>query len=369
MSDVRADAAPAIRRTPTVPPLGPYGATLPPLELVDEPEAFCVDEVPAYAPSGEGTHAWLRVRKRLRNTREVVDALAAAASVHPREVGVAGQKDQNAVTTQWFSVGGLPRGGPPPSAWRLPPGVEIVEATWHTNKLRVGQVAANRFRLVFETPEAESAAPQVRAALDALGPSMPNYFGRQRFGRGGANLEAALRWASRCEPLRGHNARFRETLYASVLQSEVFNLYTAWRLDDKRPLLAGEVVRLRGSRSVFVVEDPDAELHRLHSGDISLTGPMFGPKTRQAAGEPAAHEARCVATLGLSVDAMAFLARRAEGARRDLCVAVDGTGVEVDGPSRIVVTFTLPSGSYATQVVRELTRLPWDAPFRADLNE
>jgi tRNA pseudouridine13 synthase len=369
MSDTRPDGAPPTRRAPTVPPLGPHGAMLPPLELVDEPEAFCVEEIPAYPPSGEGTHAWLRVRKRLRNTRDVADAIAVAAGVHPRDVGVAGQKDKNAVTTQWFSVGGLPRGGPPPSAWQLPPGVEIVEATWHTNKLRVGQVAANRFRLVFSTPDAATAAPPVRAALTALGSAMPNYFGRQRFGRGGANLDAALRWAARCEPLRGHNARFRESLYASVLQSEVFNVYAAWRLADPRPLLAGEVVRLRGSRSVFVVDDPAAEVHRLHSGDISLTGPMFGPKTRQPAGEAAAHEARCVEALGLAADALEFVARRGEGTRRDLCVALGDTGVEVDGPSRLVVTFTLPSGSYATQVVRELTRLPWDAPFRADLDE
>ena len=71
------------------------------------PEDFEVDEILGFAASGEGPHALLRVRKRGANTEWVARELARAAGVKPFEVGFAGLKDRNAVTTQHFTV---PRG-------------------------------------------------------------------------------------------------------------------------------------------------------------------------------------------------------------------------------------------------------------------
>ena len=72
-----------------------------------EPEDFRVDEVPLYAPTGQGDHTFVRVEKRMRTTEDVARALARVAGVRPRDVGYAGRKDRVAVTTQWFSVPGL----------------------------------------------------------------------------------------------------------------------------------------------------------------------------------------------------------------------------------------------------------------------
>ena len=49
-------------------------------------EDFVVDEIPAYAPSGEGTHTFVRIEKRDCNTEEVVRLLASAANVAPSEI-------------------------------------------------------------------------------------------------------------------------------------------------------------------------------------------------------------------------------------------------------------------------------------------
>src|SRR5687767_11569574 len=68
------------------------------------PEDFVVDEIPAYEPSGEGTHLYLHVRKKNRTTDDVVKEIARALEVPPREIGVAGLKDKIAVATQWISV-------------------------------------------------------------------------------------------------------------------------------------------------------------------------------------------------------------------------------------------------------------------------
>ena len=47
-----------------------------PRQILAAPEDFRVDEVPLYAPTGEGGHTFLRVEKRCRSTEEVARALA-----------------------------------------------------------------------------------------------------------------------------------------------------------------------------------------------------------------------------------------------------------------------------------------------------
>src|SRR5262245_18415459 len=76
--------------------------------LKEIPEDFLVEELPLYAPSGTGGHAWVEVEKRLRTTDEVAAELAAAAGTDPDRVGWAGRKDREAVTRQWLSVPGVP---------------------------------------------------------------------------------------------------------------------------------------------------------------------------------------------------------------------------------------------------------------------
>ena len=73
----------------------------------EEPEDFQVEELPLYAPAGEGGHTFVRIEKRLRTTEEVARDLARAAGVRSAEVGYAGRKDRMAIATQWLSVPGL----------------------------------------------------------------------------------------------------------------------------------------------------------------------------------------------------------------------------------------------------------------------
>lgn len=345
---------------PHVPPLS-IAAELPPLTLAEGVEAFEVHEVPQYEASGEGPHWYVRFEKRGQTTRDAVRALADASGTDARDIGVAGQKDKYAVTTQWASV---PDSAPEPSTWDTPPWLRILEVSRHGNKLRTGHVSANRFRLTFEG-DAEEAFEPVQGVVGAIAErGLANYFGPQRFGRGGDNVAKALAWARGERSLRGRDRKFKTKLYASVLQSDVFNRYVTARLALDAPLLEGEVVRLDGSRSVFVVEDPAAEAHRLASGDIVATGPMFGPKMREAAGEAAKMEAAALAELGLEPAAAQVVGRFAPGTRRDVRVRVDDARAELAGPRALVVEFTLPAGSYATQLARELTRRPWESPLR-----
>jgi len=63
-----------------------------------------VEEILGFAASGAGPHALLSIRKRGANTEWVARELARVAGCKPFEVGFAGLKDRNALTTQAFTV-------------------------------------------------------------------------------------------------------------------------------------------------------------------------------------------------------------------------------------------------------------------------
>jgi tRNA pseudouridine13 synthase len=339
----------------------PLSAELPPAggELGPEPEDFVVDEEPAYPPSGRGEHLWLRIEKTRLTTADAIKHVARAAGVRERDVGSAGMKDKHAVTRQWLSI----TSEADPASFSLPPGVAVLEHSRHENKLRTGQQRGNQFRIrLVNVPDggferASAIADELRAH------GLRNYFGGQRFGHGGENLPRALGWLEMGAPMRGKRARFYAKLYASVIQSEVFNRYLTARAElglDR--LIEGDVVRLDGSASVFAVEDPEREQPRLAARDIHLTGPLPGPKTRAAHGRALELENRILGELGLDEQRLSSLARHAPGARRDLVVVPEGLALGPLEGDRLEVEFFLPSGSYATELLRRLTGGPLIAP-------
>jgi tRNA pseudouridine13 synthase len=341
---------------PHEPPL--MRGDLPAIEAVigPAPEDFVVDEIPLYPQSGSGEHVYVRIEKRGYTTPAMLRVVTRAAAVDERDVGYAGLKDKHAVTRQWLS---LPSKARPPSEWQLPEGITVVEHTRHSNKLRTGHLLGNRFRITLVTPDAralERAAP-IADMLRAQG--LYNYFGGQRFGRRGEGLGQAWVWLREGAKLHGM-PRFLSKLYPSVIQAEVFNRYfTARRMLGLDQLILGEVVRLDQAGAMFAIESVEREMPRLTSGDIHLTGPIFGPKARPTSAEAAALERSTVEGLGLSTEALEKLARLAPGTRRDLIAKVGELSLGWAGVGRLELEFSLPSGSYATELIRQFTRSPF----------
>jgi tRNA pseudouridine13 synthase len=338
-----------------------------------DPEHFIVEEIPAYPLVGSGEHVFLWVEKVGRNTEDVKKLIARAAGVRESEVGYAGMKDKNAVTRQWFSVCTKAEDA---GSWDIGEGARVLSVTRHQNKLRTGHLIGNRFHITLvDVPENGPArAAEILAFLQAEG--LPNYFGPQRFGREGRNLAQALAWVERGS--RGTRAapspesprsrkrhkgkRFENKLLPSVLQSEIFNRYVAARLARETPLLMGEVVRLDGTGKSFVVEDPAAELPRYQAKDLHRTGPMVGPKGLQAHSEARALEEGVCAELGLTEEDLTYLGSQCPGTRRDLMIYPEGWALKVEAPDRFVLSFSLPAGAYATQVIREFTGADFETP-------
>jgi tRNA pseudouridine13 synthase len=111
------------------------------------PEDFQVEERPLYLPCGEGEHLYVKIRKRLLSTPDLVLRLASVLGVKTQAIGVAGLKDARAVTTQMVSLLGVT----PELLDRLKLDEQLLSVEVlgrHRNRLRPGHHAGNHFRLV-----------------------------------------------------------------------------------------------------------------------------------------------------------------------------------------------------------------------------
>lgn len=317
------------------------------------PEDFVVEEVPAYTPSGQGDHVWLWVEKRGLSTFDLLHDLALALDRDEREFGVAGLKDAQAVSRQWVSL----EHADPARCQALVGGrFRVLDVRRHGNKLRMGHLRANRFAITLRDTTAADLAAAEQNLAELARRGAPNYFGEQRFGKRGANLQKGL------DVLHGNARQFAARmprrvfgLVLSAVQSEVFNRVVMARLATLDTLLPGDLAWKHDNGACFPVVDPAVEQARCAAFAISPSGPMPGPEMTAPTGEPAAIEAAALQALGLELRHFANLPfGLARGERRPLRVPVTEVGAESLADGALRLSFTLPKGAYATSVLREL---------------
>ena len=154
------------------------------------PEDFLVEELLGFEPSGEGEHCLVWVEKRDLDSNTAGARLADALGIRRRLVSHCGLKDRQAVTRQWFSLH-LPGQPSPEPAVLESEGLRVLRVTRNTRKLRRGIHLGNRFTIRLRGLEFDPAAAEERWKVIALH-GVPNFFGEQRFGRGGRNVAKAL---------------------------------------------------------------------------------------------------------------------------------------------------------------------------------
>ncbi|MDZ7704278.1 MAG: tRNA pseudouridine(13) synthase TruD [Trueperaceae bacterium] len=317
---------------------------------------FEVDELPLYAPDGKGSHAFAHVEKRGLTTRDLVVALK-NAGVAENTIGVAGLKDKYAVTRQWLSVPN--RHAEAFAALDELDGVRVLDTTRHRNKLGIGHLLGNRFRVTIRGA-ADGAVERAEAILGWLEPhGVPNYFGPQRFGRFGNNAIDGLR-VLRGEKVSGD--RRLQRFFLSALQSHLFNHLLAERvragLYDE--VVTGDRAKKHDTGGLFVVEDGAAETPRAKRLEISAAFPLYGKKVKVCGGVAGEFEQQILERFGLRwID---FRQRR--GAWRISRIALRNASVEAgDEDDSVVLSFDLPKGSFATNLLREVMKVEVDAPI------
>lgn len=315
------------------------------------PEDFEVDELPAYAPSGAGSHLFVRFRKRELDTMVAVRMLAKRLGVSPRDAGTAGLKDRRAVTTQWASFPLSERAAVPTAGALSGDGIEVLELARHGNKLKTGHLVGNRFALVLRDVPSGEEAGLVAALANVGAEGLPNRFGRQRFGRHGDNAERALAFLTGAEaPPR--DAKVRRLLF-SALQSDLFHALLDARVADGswNRLLPGDLVGTIGGPKVFTCDDPDALSARLAAGELWPTGPIFGAKMPWPKGRPAELERAALSRLPDAESLFERWSTLGEGARRPLILRPSALFATQIQQNCVRVEFVLPKGAYATSVL------------------
>jgi tRNA pseudouridine13 synthase len=317
-----------------------------------EPEDFEVEEIPAYAPSGHGDFLYLWVEKRDMGAEYFIRQVARRLDIPPGEVGSAGLKDRRAVTRQMISV-------PITVESRLSQlegdGIRVLNTQRHANKLRPGHLHGNRFRVLIRDAHADEAA--LHAVVERLrGHGLPNWYGPQRFGRDGETLQMGMALLRGETPARPVRSPFLRKLALSAAQSALFNVYLAQRQTDGllRTVLAGDVMAKLPFGGLFVAEEVEREQARFEARETVTAGPIFGRKTFPTSHQAAERESATLGALGLTSASFAGFGKLLQGTRRHNLVYVDLAAAWE--PPGLRLAFTLPAGSYATVLLREITK-------------
>jgi tRNA pseudouridine13 synthase len=339
--------------TPKSPPL--LTADLPGLggTIKQQPEDFEVEEIPAYEPSGQGEHLFLWIEKRGMGAEYFARQVSKRLGVSPADVGTAGMKDRQAVARQWISVPGA-------TEERLPAlegdGIRVLKVSRHTNKLRPGHLHGNRFRIFIRNIDANNLASLEPILESIRSHGLPNFYGDQRFGRDGETLEIGRAMLRGEQPGKRPNPFLRK-LALSAAQSWLFNDYLARRMNDGllRKVMPGDVLAKWPAGGLFVAVDVEREQARFDAREVVSAGPIFGRKTFAAAGMAAEREAAVLKDAGLTTESFAGFGKLVQGTRRYNLVYVDDLAAAPE-PEGLRLSFSLPAGSYATVLLREVMK-------------
>lgn len=288
--------------------------------------------------SGTGEHLCLRIEKRGDNTDYVARELAQLSGCKPHDIGLCGLKDRHAVTRQWFSTyrPGMMAGDESFIA-SVQERWSVLAAHRVLRKLRRGEHRANRFDILVSGVEA--AVPDVEEALKRIvEQGCPNYFGAQRFGWAGNNLDQAVRMNPRQR--RGKNNR--DGLYFSAARSWLFNEVLAERV-------------IAGNWLQWLPGEPSAE---------TVTGPLWGDGGTTATDIQGDLERTLVARHPDM--AAVFSQTRMKPERRNLALLPADFAWSWLSEDALRLNFELAPGEFATAVLQELFEIS-DASSQVEL--
>ncbi len=317
--------------------------------LKAKPEHFIVKENLAVEFSGVGEHLMVKVRKTGENTSFVANELAKFCDVKSKDVGWAGRKDRHAITEQWLSIH-LPKTDINDfSAFEQQyPDIQVIDTMRHSRKLRPGDVAENDFEITLS--EVSDVAEVERRINKVLQFGVPNYFGVQRFGRSGNNLKEARRWGKNNVRTKNQNQR---SLYLSAARSWIFNRIVSSRIEQQliSTLLSGDIVTQSGQCQEVNDHNLAERQSQLESGNVALTAALAGDNALPTQRKALELEQSIVDS---EPDLMALIrGNRMQHDRREVILKPKGLRYQRQG-NDITLCFSLPSGCFATSVVREL---------------
>lgn len=313
-----------------------------------QPQDFQVDELLGFEPEGQGDFLWLQWHKTATNSRWLAAQLADIVGLPEAQVGYGGLKDRHAVTSQWFSLA-LPEGREPDWTSLSIQGCELLRCSRHPRPLRRGDHEANAFVIRIRDFSGDLGRfGQVFSLIEQQG--FPNWFGEQRFGHEGSNLEAARAWfAGEMRPKRSEQG-----FLLSAVRGLLFNQVLARRIEAAcwNSPLDGDLMEAAADGYCFALPRLDeASVQQCQRLEASPTGPLYGD------GEPRPR----LAALALEQEALSqsgfwcqgIKRQRMRAARRPLRALMQDASWRQEA-NDLILSFRLGTGSYATALLSEL---------------
>jgi len=316
---------------------------------------FQVTEIPAYEPDGEGDHLYVRLQKAGLSHGQLVHRIRDLLGVSERDIGWAGIKDRHAITRQFVS---------------LPVSVEsnldrlesedlrVLGVTKHRNKLKRGHLRGNQFQILIRDAHPE-ALERIHAVIEQLRPiGIPNYFGKQRFSKGGVNVSRGLQSLERLAAGGRLRRGFSTILELQSVQSWLFNRYLERRMKsgDFDRAITGDVLKKTDTGGMFDSEDPEEETRRVQSGQLVPTGPIFGGKMWASCQSAGALEDEILKEAQLERSVFQVAKKQLRGSRRPIAVMPENIEVVDKGGGIVELSFALRKGSYATVFLAEIMK-------------
>jgi tRNA pseudouridine13 synthase len=384
------------------------------------PADFMVEEIPQYDFCGEGTHVYAFVQKKNMSTQDMMTLVARTVGVRTLAVGYAGRKDTRAITRQWISIEHIdPRKLSELESPKLKV-LEVTRHTnkLKVGHLKGNRFTLRLRQLNRPVEQAVPIAEEIMGILAEKG--VPNYFGPQRFGyRGDSHLlgesvvkkntqeffdillgrpelspddefvparelyeqglyeEAFYQWHSAfgehrkaLKTLMRHNGNtnraFRQfdkhllRLFVAAWQSDLFNRVLAERMPNIDTLLDGDMAYKHANGASFCVEAAAIEQARCDAFEISPTGPLIGTRMTRLTGPGGQLENPLLDAIELTEEDHKRLKKfGGVGGRRPLRFRPEGTKItaaEDEHGDYLELHFNLPSGCYATVLMREITK-------------
>jgi tRNA pseudouridine13 synthase len=326
---------------------------------------FKVFETLSFEPRNSGEHTLLHIEKTGLNTAFVAEALAKFGKLPLRSVSYAGRKDKYATTSQWFGIYHGSSAKPDWSSFTMD-GVKILHITQNERKLRTGAIKANRFEIVLRNIDnlnEQTLMARIKAIQEQ---GVPNYFGNQRFGElikadGSVQLGGNLSLAEKLvngEDIRNRN---KKSMAISALRSWLFNHFVSNRITQLtyQQLLDGDALSLSGSNSFFIHDQEDHDLleatkTRLSEGDVLITAPLWGEGNLNSKSDALIFEQNTANEYVQVCDALASL--KLSQQRRPVLLFVEDFTAQISDNSA-TLSFSLPSGCFATSVLREIAHI------------
>ena len=317
-------------------------------KIKTRPADFIVKECLSFQADGTGEHVFLQIEKSGENTEYVARLLARFAGVRQRDVSFAGLKDRHAITTQWFSVW-LPGKADPDWTQLEEDSIKILQVQRHARKLKRGVLSGNEFQIRIRELQGDKALlEQTLQQIKENG--IANYFGVQRFGQQGQNVNKALALFDGAKVKRE-----QRSIYLSAARSYLFNELLAKRIVDGswNQALSGDVLIFDKSNSYFKADQiDDSVLDRVKTAEIHPAGMMYGKGKTETSDQ----------ALLIENDIIEHNQALAEGLikfdlssdRRALRVMANDLQWQFEDEGHLLLNFTLPAGSYATSLIREL---------------